>query len=338
MKQAMFWKPAAGGVRCQLCRRYCIIPEGKTGTCRVRQNREGKLYSLVYGKAAAIGMDPIEKKPFFHFAPGSMNLSVSTVGCNFRCSFCCNYVLSQEWKDIHGKDISPETLVKLAKENNMQGIAYTYTEPTIFFEYAHDTAVLAKKQGLYNVFVTNGYTPEDVIKKAATFLDAAVIDLKSSLNSEFYKKHSLVPDVKPIYDAMLAYKRNKVFIEITNMLTADSKTEDMARISKWVADNLGKDTPFHIIQFFPSYRMKAPPASVEMLEKAHKTASKHLNYVYLGNVPGSNYESTYCPKCKEKLIERYGPKATVLSLECKCGEKVPIAGKRWIPKEMLKKL
>ncbi|MFQ6009692.1 MAG: AmmeMemoRadiSam system radical SAM enzyme [Candidatus Aenigmatarchaeota archaeon] len=342
MKEAMFWKSVTGGIQCRLCCRYCVISEGKTGTCRVRQNKGGKLYSLVYGKVAAMNVDSILKKPLFHFAPGSLNLSVSTVGCNFRCSFCCNYILSQEWTDIHGEDAPPEKLVRIAKQNNLQGIAYTYTEPTIFFEYAHDTALLAKKNGLYNVFVTNGYTPPEVIKKAATFLDAAVIDLKSSLEPAFYKEYSLVPDAQPIYDAMLAYKKNKIFIEITNLIMPESKEEYIKKISRWIVENLGPDTPFHLIQFFPSYKMRAPTTSVSLLEKAYRAAKEQgLNYVYLGNVPGSKYESTYCPKCGQEVIGRYGPRMTeflLKDMKCPCGEKIPVAGEKWIPKEMLKKV
>ncbi|MEM5804822.1 MAG: AmmeMemoRadiSam system radical SAM enzyme [Candidatus Aenigmatarchaeota archaeon] len=333
MKEALFWKSEAGAVRCGLCCRRCLIPEGGVGVCRVRQNKGGRLYSLVYGKASSIGIDPIEKKPLFHFAPGSLNLSVSTVGCNFRCSFCCNYAISQEWEGIRGEDAPPEKLVAVALENGLHGMAYTYTEPTIFFEYAQDTALLAKKKGLYNIFVTNGYTTPEAIRKASSFLDAAVIDLKSSLDPDFYRKQSMVPDVQPIYDAMMAYKENGVFFEVTDLIMPESDIKRTSKVCRWIADNLGPDVPLHFIQFFPSYKVCTGRTDVSMLDKAYEAAKKEgLNYVYLGNVPGNVHESTMCPSCGRVVIERFGSSLVSIGLKagkCGCGQKIPLAGMKW---------
>ncbi len=348
MKEASFYKKLKDEkVQCFLCPRNCIIPEGKTGFCRVRKNIGGKLFSLVYGKLCAVAIDPIEKKPLNMFAPGSHTLSISTVGCNFRCSFCCNWEISQEWKDVGGEEYSPQQLIKIAKNYGVQGFSYTYVEPTIFFEFAHDTAELATKNGFYNMFVTNGFTTSDAIKEISKYLDAVVVDLKCSGNLEAYKKLSQVPKVQPIFDTLISYKENKVFIEITDLIIPKygDNEKDIKKLCKWIVENLGPETPLHFIQFFPSYKLlNLPRTPVETMEKAYLIAKKEgLKYVYLGNVHGHKYENTYCPNCGKLLIERtiMGITNFLLRKDLKCpncGEKIPIRGVKWIPKRLWKQI
>ncbi len=340
MHAAKFWKTEGKFVRCQLCARKCRIPDQGTGFCRVRQNLGGKLFSLNYGKIAAVNIDPIQKKPFFHFAPGSKTFSISTVGCNFQCKFCCNAELSQNWQTIAGREWKPEDIVKAAKKQDCAGVCYTYVEPTMFYEFAFDCAKLASKAGLYNCWVTNGYTSPETIKEISKHLDASVIDFKASGNPEAYKVLSNVPNVQPIYDALLAYKANKVFIEVTNLIVPQhgESMADMKKFCRWIVENLGPDTPLHLIRFFPSYKLQLPSPDVKLLEKAYNIArNEGLRFVYLGNVSDHNYESTYCPDCGRMLIERSGISVLRMDLtkdsKCPgCGAKIPIAGRKWSPK------
>ncbi|MEM5872449.1 MAG: AmmeMemoRadiSam system radical SAM enzyme [Candidatus Aenigmatarchaeota archaeon] len=345
MKEAIFYKKLRNAVKCNLCARGCVIPEGQLGFCRTRKNINGKLYSLVYGKLCSVAIDPIEKKPLYHFAPGSHTLSISTVGCTFNCRFCCNYEISQEWKEIVGEEYLPKDIVEIALNHKCEGISYTYTEPTVQFEFSLDTAKIAKQKGLYNMWVSNGYTKPEAIKQISKYLDAVTLDFKGSANEEFYKKYSLVPKVEPMFDALLAYKQNKVYIEITNLIIPKigDNLQDLKKLCKWIVDNLGSETPFHILQFFPTYKLlDLPRTPLETLEKAYDVAKKEgLKYVYVGNVFGHKYENTYCPKCKNVLIER-----TILGvtnfflkkdLRCpNCKTKIPIFGEKWIPENLWK--
>jgi pyruvate formate lyase activating enzyme len=340
MKEAMFYRQTKNALKCELCARGCVIPEGKVGICRVRKNIKGKLYSLVYGSLISVAVDPIEKKPLYMFAPGSKTLSISTVGCNFKCKFCCNYGISQEWTGVIGKEYTPEKLVGMAKDSGVQGISYTYTEPTIFYEFAYDTARLASKEGLYNMFVTNGYTSPEAIKEISKYLDAATVDLKGSLNLEFYRKFSQVPKVEPIFDALIAYKKNNVYIEITNLVVPEvgDKIKDLRKLCKWIVNNLGPETPLHLLQFFPTFKvLNLPRTPIETMEKSYKVAKEEgLKYVFLGNVHGHKYENTYCPKCENLLIERTIMGVSKFNLKngmiCpKCKERIPVFGKKWIP-------
>lgn len=344
MKEAMFYEKVKDAVKCGLCARNCFIKEDEVGFCRVRKNVKGKLYSLVYGKLCSVAIDPIEKKPLYMFAPGTRTLSIATIGCNFQCQFCCNWSISQE-SNIFGVEYTPERLVEIAKEENVQGFSYTYTEPTVFYEFAYDTAKLANEKGFYNMFVTNGYTTPEAIKKISKYLDAATLDLKGSLDPEFYKKFSNVPSVQPIYDALLSYKKNNVFIEITNLLvpkTGDNM-EQLKKVCKWVVENLGDDIPFHLLQFFPTYKINdLPRTPVKTLERAYKIAKgEGLKYVFIGNVHEHEWENTYCPKCQKLLVERtiMGIKEFNLKKDMKCfncGEKIPIFGERWVPENLWK--
>ncbi|MEM3506210.1 MAG: AmmeMemoRadiSam system radical SAM enzyme [Candidatus Bathyarchaeia archaeon] len=296
-------------VKCNICGRRCFIPSGSLGFCRVKKNEDGILISMNYGILCSAIVDPIEKKPLSHFHPGSSVLSIATIGCNFRCKFCDNWVISQETK-ISGRYIEPEEIVKLAKEHDCQGISYTYTEPAIFFEYAYDTAKIAHEQGLFNTFVTNGYLTPEAIKTIAPFLDAATVDFKGGGDPSFYKTISAVPDVNPIYECLLEMKRNGIHIEITNLVIpkyGDSLNR-VKELAIWIKENLGVDTPFHLLRFHPDYQLTDVPSTpIKTLERACEEAMKvGLNYVYIGNVPGHKYENTYCPNCKELLVERFG--------------------------------
>lgn len=310
LKEAYLYEPMVDGrVRCNLCARRCVIPDGKLGFCFVRKNVGGKLYSLVYGKAIAAAADPVMKKPLYHFHPGSTVMSIATVGCNFRCLYCDNWSISQE-REIKGVDLPPERVVQLTLEYGCQGISYTYTEPTIFMEYAYDTAKLAKERGLFNTFVTNGYMTPEAAEFISAYLDAATVDFKGSGNPEFYRAMAAVPDVTPIYDCLKELKRRGVHIEITDLIVTKygESMEDLKALAEWVEDNLGADTPFHILRFHPDYQLTDVPSTpLRILEKAYKVAKDAgLHYVYLGNVPGHRFEHTYCPNCGERVIERFG--------------------------------
>jgi pyruvate formate lyase activating enzyme len=322
-------------VRCNLCARRCFISDGGMGFCSVRKNEGGRLYSLNYAKACAANIDPIGKKPLSHFHPGALVMSIATVGCNFRCYFCDNWVISQE-KDIVGRDFTPEEVVKATLEHGCQGISYTYTEPTIFFEYAYDTAVVAHKHGLFNTFVTNGYMTPEAVRTIAPYLDAATVDFKGGGDPEFYRKFSMVPSVEPIYEALKEMKTHGIHIEITNLVVPKigDSMEKIGELASWIKENLGEDTPFHLLRFHPDYKLtNIPSTEIRTLEKAYESAKKAgLNYVYLGNVPGHRYEDTYCPNCQDLLIKRYGFEVVKWNItgdmRCpKCGHKIAIKGR-----------
>ncbi|MEM2936014.1 MAG: AmmeMemoRadiSam system radical SAM enzyme, partial [Candidatus Bathyarchaeia archaeon] len=290
LREAMLYEPLPEKrVRCDLCGRRCVIPDGSVGFCRVRKNEGGRLYSLVYGKACSAQVDPITKKPLSHFHPGSLVMSIATVGCNFRCKFCDNWVISQE-KEIRGHDLPPERVVQAARDNGCQGISYTYTEPTIFFEYAYDTAQIAHKEGIFNTFVTNGYMTPEAIQAIAPFLDAATVDFKGGGDPQFYRKFSAVPSVEPIYEALKEMKKRGIHVEVTNLVIPKigDSLEAVRELATWIRDNLGRDTPFHLLRFHPNYELTDIPSTpVGTLEEAWKRAREaELNYVYLGNVPG----------------------------------------------------
>lgn len=320
--EAMFWEKERNGVRCGLCSRRCFISKGKRGFCLVRVNKDNVLYTLNYGKLVAVNVDPIEKKPFFHFKPGSKSLSIASEGCNFRCQFCCNADISQsvdeQAETVRGKDYTPENIVKIAEDNECKSIAYTYTEPTIFFEFMYDTAKLAKRSNISNVMVTNGYMAEDAIKKISKHIDAAVVDIKASLDPEFYKKFMAVPDTTPILNTLKQLKKQRVFFEITNLIIPQigDNVEMCRKLAEHINSNLTSNIPFHIISFHPSYKlMELPPTPTSTLEKCVAESRKMgLRYVYIGNVPGHEDENTYCHNCREPLIKRYGPTVEKMSL------------------------
>lgn len=291
----------------------------------MRKNKEGKLYSLVYAKACAKHVDPIEKKPFFHFLPGTNSLSIATVGCNFRCFHCQNADISQlprETRKIAGFDLVPEKVLKDVKKFGCQSISYTYTEPTIFIEYALDCMKLAKKEGLKNNWVTNGYLTEEALELVAPYLDAANVDLKF-FRDDLYVKTSGAK-LQPVLDSLKLMKKLKIWVEVTTLLIpgyTDQGTQ-LEDIAKFIRKELGRETPWHISRFYPAYKMADIfPTPVSLIHKAYQIGKKAgLKYVYTGNLPGDEHENTYCPKCNELAIKRVGYEIERFDKDGKCGK------------------
>ncbi len=310
MKEAMLYKRLDGNVKCALCAHRCNIADGKRGICGVRENRKGILYSLVYGKAIAMNIDPIEKKPFFHFLPKSTSYSLATVGCNFRCRFCQNADISQAPKgdgEIFGQDVPPDEIVNSAENYGCRSIAYTYTEPTIFFEYAFDTSKIAKKEGIYNIYVTNGYMTEEMLNTSKDYIDAANVDLKG-FTDKFYIE-ICGARLQPVLDSLKLMKKLGIWIEITTLVipTLNDSAEELGQMAEFIRDELGKETPWHLSRFHPDYLLRNLPSTPdETLHKGREIGlDAGLRYVYIGNVPGDEGENTYCYNCGELLIRRY---------------------------------
>ena len=301
-----------GDVLCQLCRHRCRVKPGERGVCGVRENVSGHLKSLVYDKVIATHIDPIEKKPIFHLSPGSGSYSIATVGCNFRCRFCQNSDIAQMPKDrqglIMGEAIAPETIVERALQAGCKTIAYTYTEPTVYFELARDTALIARQKRLKNIFVTNGYMTPEAIDAALPFLDAANVDLKAF--SDAFYQHYCGARRSGVMDTLKRLKEKKIWLEITTLVIPglnDSK-EEIQALAQFIATELGPETPWHVSRFHPAYRLTdRPPTPVRTLAEIRKIGiDAGLFYVYTGNVPGDPGENTYCHGCKKVVIERRG--------------------------------
>ncbi len=308
-KEAMLWHPLGDGrIQCDLCWRHCKLAPGQTGLCRVRKNIGGKLYTLVYGDVVSWAVDPIEKKPLFHFLPGTLAYSIATVGCNFFCKHCQNWEISQASPgDLPTVKMMPEDIVRLAKETGSSSIAYTYVEPTIFFELAYDTGNLAAKEGLANVFVTNGYMSPDGWKTFKS-LHAANIDIKG--DERFYREVSGGVEMEHVLESVKLAHRLGKWVEVTNLIIPgyNDDPDTIRQIVEFVK-GVDKDMPLHFTAFFPAYKMMdVPPTPREILVKARELALEEgLHHVYIGNVsPGDPYENTYCPNCGELLVERFG--------------------------------
>jgi len=323
-------------VKCTACARYCNIPEGKIGLCGVRRNISGKLHLLVYGKVITTHVDPIEKKPITHYMPGSKIFSIGTTGCNWLCHYCQNYEISQRRK-VEGIDITPEEVVKFAKGYGCKGISYTYNEPTLFIEFAHDVGVIARNKGLINIFVSNGYSTPDAVRIMNEFLDCISIDFKGNGETNFLKKYVGVPNADPILHTLLNIRdKTKIHIEITDLVVPQigDNLKEARKLSSWIFENLGPDVPIHFLRFQPNYKlMHLHPTPIETLER-HCNIAKDvgLRYVYIGNVPGHRLEHTYCPKCGKMVVRRIGWDITGWYLEkhnkcIYCGNKIPIVGK-----------
>jgi pyruvate formate lyase activating enzyme len=311
MKQAMFQEAKeAKKVQCGLCSHRCIIVPGKRGICSVRENRDGILYTLVYDKVIAQHIDPIEKKPLFHFQPGSLSYSIATPGCNFRCKHCQNADISQLPRDrgdmILGATVSPSAIVDAALKNHCASISYTYTEPTIYFELAYDTARLAAGAGLKNVFVSNGYITPEALKEIKPYLHAANIDLKG-YTDEFYKK-ICGARLQPVLDSIRLYHELGIWIEITTLVIPGQNDSDMELkgIAQFIR-SVGQDIPWHVSRFHPTYKlMDQPITPIETLKRARQIGfDAGLRYVYEGNIPGEG-EDTVCWSCKNALVSRIG--------------------------------
>jgi len=296
-------------VQCELCPKKCLIGPGQSGECRVRINIDGVLRTVVYGYPCSIHVDPVEKKPLFHFLPGSRILSMATVGCNLHCKNCQNWEISQaNPEDSTAFPCSPQRLIALTKEANCPSLAYTYTDPIIYYEYTYDSAKLARQAGIRNVLVTAGYINEDPWRRLLQYVDAANIDLKA-LSDEFYRDVCSAT-LKPVQDALIIAKASGVLVEVTNLIipTLNDKAEQIRDLCRWVKANLGGETPLHFSRFFPRYKMRhLPPTSLKTLDLAREIAmDEGLQYVYIGNILSKEGQSTYCPECKKLLIERTG--------------------------------
>jgi pyruvate formate lyase activating enzyme len=335
LHEARFYEPLPNKkVRCTLCPHDCRIPEGARGACSVRYNHDGKLYTLVYDKVVAREVNPIEKKPLFHFYPGSYAYSISTVGCNLRCSFCQNWNISQ-WpkdhlpkridkaehevpdpicpqlaamdRDIAGERVTPQQIVAAAQETGCSSISYTFTEPTIFYELAYDTAVLAKEKGLMNNFVSNGFISEAPLRELATVLDGVNVDLKF-FREESYRRISRAR-LQPILDAIRLYHELGIWVEVTTLVIPglNDSDKELGQIAAFI-HSVGEEIPWHVTAFYPAYRMYDRPCTdVATLRRGREIGlAEGLRYVYEGNVPGEGGENTYCYHCKALLIERYG--------------------------------
>jgi len=308
MKEALFYKKLKDGiVQCQLCPHFCVLKDRERGKCGVRENQQGKLISLVYGKPCSLALDPIEKKPFYHFLPGETVLSVATVGCNLKCKFCQNSEISQaKPEEVPFREIKPEEVVEAAKKQKIKIIAYTYTEPSVFCEYMLETAKLAKKQGIKNVIVSNGFINPEPLKELCKHIEGANIDLKS-INEDFYKK-ICEAKVAPVLETLKILKKEKIWTEITNLMipTLNDSEADIKKLVGWTKENLGTSTVLHFTAFYPCYKLlNLPPTPIQTLKKARKIALEEgIKYVYTGNLPDDEGNNTYCPKCKKIVIKR----------------------------------
>jgi pyruvate formate lyase activating enzyme len=295
-------------VQCELCPNECILENGQHSRCRARMNKDGTLYSLVYGKPCAVHVDPIEKKPFFHFLPGTTAFSIATAGCVLSCKFCQNWQISQaKPEDTDTYDLPSDRVVKQAINYRSKSITYTYTEPTSFYEYMYDTAVIAKKYRIRNTMHTCGYMNEKPLRKLSKYLDAGNVDLKAF--TEDYYNRICGGSLKPVLHSIVVLKEEGVWLEITN-LVIPTLNDDMKKIkdmAHWILKNVGADVPLHFSRFFPNYKLtNLPPTPLETLTDARKTAmDAGLKFVYIGNIR-HEAESTFCPKCKKLLIERIG--------------------------------
>ena len=300
-------------VQCQNCAHYCLVSPDNIGVCGVRENKNGKLYVLSYGKIIALHIDPIEKKPLFHFLPGTHSLSIASVGCNFRCANCQNWDISQSPRltgKIEGEKMAPAGIVKTTLKNNLPSISYTYTEPAIFSEFSLDTMKLAKKEGIKNAWVTNGFWSKELFDLVSPYVDAANVDLKG-FTDEFYLK-VCGAKLQPVLDTLKRLKEKKLWVEVTTLVipTLNDSEETLRKIAQFIKNDLGTETPWHVTQFSGtiSWRLQElPETPVETLEMAYKIGKETgLKYVYTGNVPGIPSEDTFCPKCNTPVIDRTG--------------------------------
>jgi pyruvate formate lyase activating enzyme len=329
------YTPLPGGkIRCTACARYCAIPEGSHGFCFVRKNEGGKLVLLTYGRAAAVQVDPVEKKPLSHFHPGSRVLSIGTVGCNWRCQYCQNAEISQE-QVVQGRALSPRAAVAMAERFDCQGVTFTYNEPTIFAEYALDIIREAKAAGLFANFVTNGYMTPEAVDAIGPHLDAVSVDFKGSGEPGFLRKYIAAKGPEPIFDSAVRLRARGVHVEVTNLIVPEVGDSEVAlrTLAKFVREELGAETPFHLLRWHPDYKMMdLPETPITTLERLHAIAKEEgLAYVYLGNVWGHRLEHTYCAHCGAVAVRRYGFTIQDWALDAEnrcraCRHTVPIVG------------
>jgi pyruvate formate lyase activating enzyme len=305
-------------VKCTVCPRYCVVSPGNRGYCKNKENRDGNYYTLAYGKACSMAVDPIEKKPLFHFLPSVQALSFAAAGCNFTCQNCQNWQISQSSPDeLKNRDLSPETIIETCLEKQIPAIAFTYSEPTVFYEYMHDTAKLARERKIASVMISNGYINEKPLRQLCEQLSAVKIDLKS-FSDAFYRK-ICGGQLRPVLDTLLTLQKTGIWLEIVVLLipTLNDSEEELKKMCNWIKDNLGTEIPLHFSRFNPLYKLtNLPSTPAETMEKAHKIAREAgLKFVYLGNIAPHDAESTYCPNCKAVLIKRIGFNAAITNLK-----------------------
>ena len=332
----LYEKLPNGRVQCTACARYCEVGQGQIGLCGIRGNEDGKLQLYAYGKVISGHVDPIEKKPLIHYYPGSKVYSIATTGCNWLCRYCQNSDISQRRK-VEGIDMTPDDVANAAVRYGAHGIAYTYNEPSIFIEFARDCGIAARKKGLFNVFVSNGYDTPESVSMMNEFLDGITVDFKGNAEKEFTRKFIGVPDPQPIFDTLLEIRdKTKIHVEITDLIVpkVGDDLEHARKLSKFIYDEFGPEMPIHFLRFHPDYKMMEYPSTpVETLEKHYQVAKDvGLKYVYLGNIPGHKWEHTYCSECNKIVVNRYGFSIREWHLDKKncceyCGNKIPIEGK-----------
>ena len=319
-----------GRVQCTLCPHYCKIPQGGMGFCYVHQNHNGKMVNVAYGRPTAVAIDPIEKKPLFHFLPGTRILSIGTAGCNMACKFCQNWDISKAKADqVRSYHLPPEDVVALALHHGTPSIAYTYNEPIVFAEYVIDTSALAREKGLKSVMVTNGYITREALPHVFEFIDAANVDLKA-FSDHFYRKYTLSA-LAPVLDTLVELRSMGIWIEVTTLLIPGLNTDpkEIREEARWIVKNLGDYTPVHFTAFHPDYKMlDRPPTPLNTLLRAREIAMEEgLKFVYVGNV-FSDAANTYCPRCGRLLIRRSWHEVVEYNLRpdgrCACGEEIPI--------------
>jgi len=330
--EARFFKTLEDNrVQCGICFRNCVIEPGERGFCQARKNKDGVLYSLIYGLPSALQRDPIEKEPMFHVDPGSSIYCIGTASCNFRCRHCHNWHLSQLTIEEVGRyyQRTPEDLVREAKDRGMPAISFTYNEPTILYEYIYDTARKAQEEGIRFIFHTNGSMNPEPLRELLPYVDAVTVDLKG-FTDEFYGEISQA-ELEPVLRTLEIIREEGVWLEIVNLVIPgyNDAEDEIREMCAWIVENLGRETPIHFTRFTPAYRLTGiQPTPVETLEKAHSIAKEEgLDYVYIGNVPGHAYNSTFCPECNETLIQRHHFSVHQVNIEegscTNCGKDVP---------------
>jgi len=329
MQEALFWKKLKDRiVQCELCPHFCVIKNNGYGKCRVRKNIDGRLMAMSFNKPVAVSIDPIEKKPLYHFLPGTFSYSIGMAGCNLGCSFCQNWELSQKSaEELLSSNVEVEKIIDEAKKSGCPSISYTYSEPLVSYEFVSEIMKSAKKKGLKNVLVSNGFINQKPLKKIIKYVDAANIDLKS-IKNRFYKEVCLAR-IEPVLETLKTLKKGEVWVEITNLLIPkynDSRSE-IEKLVLWVKSNLGSEVPLHFTAFYPMYKMKNVPATeAKKLKEAREIAlNLGLKFVYTGNLIDDKGSATYCPKCRNILIRRKGfnvIEKNIAGNRCKCGEKI----------------
>lgn len=316
-------------VECELCDKRCRLAEGQRGDCRVRVNIDGKLITLVYGKVCAAHIDPVEKKPMFHFLPGTKAFSIATAGCNLHCKYCQNWEISQaNPEDLQNSDLPPERVVELAINYGCDSIAYTYTEPIIFYEYVYDTCKLARQSGIKNILVTAGFIQQKPLEKLLPYVDGANVDIKG-FSDKFYRE-VCSGRLEPVLRTVKLMKEAGVIVEVTNLVvpTLNDKDDDAKRLVDWMVNVAGADVPLHFSRFFPLYKLKnLAPTPFETLKNFRDIAQRAgVKYAYIGNVAGGEWENTYCASCKNLLVRRVGYQVLSVNIRngsCKfCGERI----------------